>query len=169
VPAAAPTPAVGRLPDRIRPEAAFVTLSMMKAVVQSGTGQGAKVLDRPVAAKTGTAQEHRDAWFVGMTPDLVAGVWVGFDGHEPLGAHATGAGAALPGWIGFMQAAVGGRPATDFTAPPGVEMVRIDPRTGLLATGATDGVLLPFMPGTAPARTAPEPSAAPQNFFQDDR
>ncbi|MGA8891822.1 MAG: PBP1A family penicillin-binding protein [Anaeromyxobacteraceae bacterium] len=168
VPAAAPTPAVGRLPDRIRPEAAFVTLSMMKAVVQSGTGQGAKVLDRPVAAKTGTAQEHRDAWFVGMTPDLVAGVWVGFDGHEPLGAHATGAGAALPGWIGFMQAAVGGRPATDFTAPPGVEMVRIDPRTGLLATGATGGVLLPFMPGTAPARTAPEPSAAPQNFFQDD-
>jgi penicillin-binding protein 1A len=168
VPAAAPTPAVGRLPDRIRPEAAFVTLAMMKEVVQRGTGQGAKVLDRPVAAKTGTAQEHRDAWFVGMTPDLVAGVWVGFDGHEPLGAHATGAGAALPGWIGFMQAAVGGKPAIDFTVPPGVEMVRIDPGTGLLATGATDGVLVPFMPGTAPSRTVPEPSSTPQNFFQDD-
>jgi penicillin-binding protein 1A len=122
-----------------------------------------------VAAKTGTAQEHRDAWFVGMTPDLVAGVWVGFDSHDPLGPHATGAGAALPGWIAFMQAAVGARPPTDFAPPPTVEMVRIDPGTGMLASGPTDGVLLPFLPGTAPTRTAPDPSAAPQNFFQDDR
>jgi penicillin-binding protein 1A len=161
-------PAVGRLEGRIRPEAAYVTVSMMKEVVQSGTGQGAKALDRPVAAKTGTAQEHRDAWFVGFTPELVAGVWVGFDNHDPLGPHATGAGAALPGWLGFMQAAVGMRPPTDFPAPPAVEMVRIDPRTGMLASGAAEGVLLPFLPGTAPARTAPDPSAAPQNFFQDD-
>jgi penicillin-binding protein 1A len=168
-PPAPAAPSVGRLADRIRPEAAFVTVSMMKDVVQRGTGQGAKVLDRPVAAKTGTAQEHRDAWFVGMTPDLVAGVWVGFDSHDPLGPHATGAGAALPGWIAFMQAAVGARPPTDFTAPPTVEMVRIDPGTGMLASGLTDGVLLPFLPGTAPTRTAPDPSAAPQNFFQDDR
>jgi penicillin-binding protein 1A len=160
---------VGRLEGRVRPEAAFVTVAMMKDVVQFGTGQGAKALDRPVAAKTGTAQEHRDAWFVGMTPDLVAGVWVGFDGHEPLGPHATGAGAALPGWLGFMQAAVGMRPPTDFVAPPTVEMARIDPRTGMLASGPTEGVLLPFLPGTAPRRTAPDPSAAPQNFFQDDR
>ena len=166
---APPAPAVGRLPDRIRPEAAFVTVAMMKEVVQSGTGQGAKALDRPVAAKTGTAQEHRDAWFVGMTPDLVAGVWVGFDGHDPLGPHATGAGAALPGWLGFMQAAVGMRPPTDFAAPSTVELVRIDPRTGMLASGLTEGVLLPFLPGTAPTRTAPDPSSAPQNFFQDDR
>jgi penicillin-binding protein 1A len=67
-----------------------------------------------------------------------------------------------------MQAAVGGKPAIDFAVPPGVEMVRIDPGTGLLATGATDGVLLPFMPGTAPSRSVPEPSSTPQNFFQDD-
>ena len=156
------------LPDRIRPETAYVTVAMMKEVVQSGTGQAAKALDRPVAAKTGTAQEHRDAWFVGMTPDLVAGVWVGFDNHDPLGPHATGAGAALPGWLGFMQAAVGGKPAVDFAAPPAVEMVRIDPKTGLLAPGPGDGVLLPFVPGTAPRRTSAEPASAPQNFFQDD-
>jgi penicillin-binding protein 1A len=165
---APPPPAVGRLPDRIRPETAYVTVAMMKEVVQSGTGQAARALDRPVAAKTGTAQEHRDAWFVGMTPDLVAGVWVGFDNHDPLGPHATGAGAALPGWLGFMQAAVGGQPATDFPIPPAVEMARIDPRTGMLASGPTDGVLLPFLPGTAPRRTSPEPAAAPQNFFEDD-
>jgi penicillin-binding protein 1A len=170
--AAPPAPAVamvGRLPDRVRPEAAYVTVAMMKEVVQSGTGQAAKALDRPVAAKTGTAQEHRDAWFVGMTPELAAGVWVGFDNHDPLGPHATGAGAALPGWLGFMQAAVGGRPATDFPVPPSVEFVRIDPKTGMLAAGASDGVLLPFLPGTAPRQTSPEPSTAPQNFFQDDR
>ncbi|HQR30876.1 MAG TPA: PBP1A family penicillin-binding protein [Anaeromyxobacteraceae bacterium] len=165
-PAAQPVPpVVGRLPDRIRPEAAYVTVAMMREVVQSGTGQGAKALDRPVAAKTGTAQEHRDAWFVGMTPDLVAGVWVGFDGHDPLGPHATGAGAALPGWLGFMRAAEGGRPATDFAVPPTVELVRIDPATGMLAAGAESGVVMPFLPGTAPRRTAPEPSATPQNFF----
>ncbi len=168
-PPPAPAPTVGRLPDRVRPEAAYVTVAMMKEVVQSGTGQAAKALDRPVAAKTGTAQEHRDAWFVGMTPDLAAGVWVGFDNHDPLGPHATGAGAALPGWLGFMQAAVGMRPVTDFPVPPGVEFVRIDPKTGMLAAGGSDGVLLPFMPGTAPRQTSPEPSAAPQNFFQDDR
>ena len=168
-PAAPPAPAVGRLPDRIRPETAYVTVAMMKEVVQSGTGQAAKALDRPVAAKTGTAQEHRDAWFVGMTPDLAAGVWVGFDNHDPLGPHATGAGAALPGWLGFMQAAVGMRPPIDFAVPPAVESVRIDPKTGMLASGASEGVLLPFLPGTAPRRTSPEPSAAPQNFFQDDK
>ena len=164
-----PAPSVGRLPDRVRPEAAYVTVAMMKEVVQSGTGQAARALDRPVAAKTGTAQEHRDAWFVGMTPELAAGVWVGFDNHDPLGPHATGAGAALPGWLGFMQAAVGMRPPTDFPVPPTVEFVRIDPKTGMLAAGATDGVLLPFLPGTAPRQTSPEPTAAPQNFFQDDR
>ncbi len=103
-----------------------------------------------------------------MTPDLAAGVWVGFDNHDPLGPHATGAGAALPGWLGFMQAAVGMRPVTDFAAPPGVEFVRIDPKTGLLAAGAVEGVQLPFLPGTAPRQTSPDPSAAPQNFFQDD-
>ena len=167
-PPPAPEPMVGRLPDRVRPEAAYVTVAMMKEVVENGTGQEAKALGRPVAAKTGTAQEHRDAWFVGMTPELVAGVWVGFDNHDPLGPHATGAGAALPGWLGFMQAAVGLRPITDFAAPPAVEFVRIDPLTGMLAAGAAEGVLLPFLPGTAPRQTSPEPSTAPQNFFQDD-
>ncbi|HVP68255.1 MAG TPA: PBP1A family penicillin-binding protein [Anaeromyxobacteraceae bacterium] len=172
--AAAPAsepPAEG--PPRIRPETAFVVLSMMKEVVQSGTGQAARALERPVAAKTGTAQEHRDAWFVGMTPELVAGVWVGFDSHDPLGAHATGAGAALPGWLGFMQAAVGMQPPSDFPPPAGVEVVAVDPRTGLLARPGAEGgastVSLPFVAGTAPAKTAPDPSSSPQNFFQDDR
>ena len=156
----------------IPPEVAFVVTSMMRDVVEYGTGVAARALGRPAAAKTGTAQEHRDAWFVGFTPDLVAGVWVGFDSHDPLGAHATGAGAALPAWLGFMQAAVGGKPAVDFQAPPNVEFARIDPKTGLLAREPAAGIDTPFVPfvaGTAPTRSLPEPGSAPQNFFQDDR
>jgi len=153
----------------LSPEVAYVVLSMMRDVVTYGTGKSAGALGRPAAAKTGTAQEHRDAWFVGMTPELVAGVWVGFDSHEPLGAHATGAGAALPAWLGFMQAAVGGRPPLDFPPPPGVEFVRVDPTTGLLARDqAADAPFAVFLSGTAPSREAAE-GAAPQNFFMDDR
>ncbi len=154
----------------ISPDVAYVLLSMMREVVAYGTGKAASALGRPAAAKTGTAQEHRDAWFVGMTPDLVAGVWVGFDSHDPLGAHATGAGAALPAWLGFMKAAVGARPPVDFPPPPGVEFVRVDPRTGLLvheARGA-EAPFAAFLTGTAPASDAPE-DAAPQSFFMDDR
>jgi penicillin-binding protein 1A len=153
----------------LSPEVAYVVLSMMRDVVTYGTGKSAGALGRPTAAKTGTAQEHRDAWFVGMTPELVAGVWVGFDSHEPLGAHATGAGAALPAWLGFMQAAVGGRPPLDFPPPPGVEFVRVDPTTGLLARDqAADAPFAVFLSGTAPSREAAE-GAAPQSFFMDDR
>ena len=143
----------------------------MQDVVAYGTGAQAQALGRPTAAKTGTAQEHRDAWFVGFTPDLVAGVWVGFDSHDPLGPHATGAGAALPAWLGFMQVAVGGRPAVDFAIPPGIELARVNPETGLLAQEGKEvrAMLVPFLTGTAPKQSAPEVGSAPQNFFQDDR
>ncbi len=152
----------------ISPDVAYVVLSMMRDVVAYGTGKAASALQRPTAAKTGTAQEHRDAWFVGMTPDLAAGVWVGFDSHDPLGAHGTGAGSALPAWLGFMKAAVGGRPPVDFPPPPGVEFVRIDPRTGLLAHGDDQAPFAAFLSGTAPSADAPD-GVAPQSFFMDDR
>jgi len=83
----------------------------------------------------------------------------------------AGAGAALPAWLGFMQAAVGGRPAVDFAVPPGVELARVDPETGMLAAdGKTSRALLvPFLSGTAPTASSPGSGSAPQNFFQDDR
>ncbi len=154
-----------------RPDVAFVLESMMRGVVDYGTGAAAKALGRPPAAKTGTAQEHRDAWFVGFTPDLVAGVWVGFDDHSPLGPRETGAGAALPAWLSFMQAAVGARAASEFQPPEGVELARIDPVTGKLApTRQADAPLVPFLAGTAPTQTSSDhPGSAPQNFFMDDR
>lgn len=158
-------------PSGTRPDVAFVLASMMREVVESGTGVAAKALARPVAAKTGTAQEHRDAWFVGFTPDLVAGVWVGFDDHSPLGSRETGAGAALPPWLSFMQAALGARPPIDFQAVPGAELVRIDRATGFLAPdGAADAPFVPFLAGTAPTEAASSHvGSAPQNFFMDDR
>ncbi len=172
----APAPAAPAEPFVIpasgtRPDVAHVLTSMMRQVIESGTGAGARALGRPAAAKTGTAQDHRDAWFVGFTPDLVAGVWVGFDDHSPLGPRETGAGAALPAWLAFMRSALASRPVADFPPVPGVELVRIDPLSGLLAAPEDqDAPILPFLAGTAPAEAAStHPGAAPQNFFMDDR
>lgn len=160
-------PAAFILPETgTRPDVAYVLTSMLRQVVESGTGGAARALGRPTAAKTGTAQEHRDAWFVGFTPELAAGVWIGFDDHSPLGPHETGAGAALPPWLSFMQAALGARPAADFTAVPGVELARIDPGTGSLASDA-QAPFAAFLAGTAPTETS-RAGSAPQNFFMDD-
>jgi penicillin-binding protein 1A len=171
-PAAAALAAEFAIPaEGTRPDVAFVLASMMRGVVENGTGVAAKALARPIAAKTGTAQEHRDAWFVGFTPELVAGVWVGFDDHSPLGPRETGAGAALPPWLSFMQAALGARPAVDFGMVPGIDLARVDPATGLLAReGQVDAPFVPFLAGTAPTQAASShPGSAPQNFFMDDR
>jgi penicillin-binding protein 1A len=168
--AEAPAPAFTIPEAGTREDVAYVLTSMMRGVVESGTGAGAKALGRPTAAKTGTAQEHRDAWFVGFTPELVAGVWIGFDDHAPMGPRETGGGAALPPWLSFMQAALGNRPPVDFPPAPGVELARVDPATGLLANGREDAPYLAFLAGTAPVEEADGGGAsAPQNFFMDDR
>jgi penicillin-binding protein 1A len=159
------------LPDTgTRPDVAYVLTSLLRQVIQTGTGAAAKALDRPAAGKTGTTQDHRDAWFVGFTPDLVAGVWVGFDDHAPLGPRETGAVAALPTWLSFMQAALGGRPVVDFDLVPGVEQVRVDTASGKLAgPNSPDAPFMPFLAGTAPTEDGSrEGGAAPQNFFMDD-
>jgi penicillin-binding protein 1A len=160
--------------DGTRSDVAFVLQSMMRDVIESGTGIAAKALGRPAAAKTGTAQDHRDAWFVGFTPELVAGVWIGFDDHEPLGPRETGAGAALPAWLSFMQAALGGRPQSEFVPPTGVEQAQIDLVSGLLAArrGAAGSPppTMVFLSGTAPRESAGDrPGAAPSSFFFDEK
>ena len=154
----------------LEPEVAFVLSTMMRDVVEYGTGAAAKSLGRPLAGKTGTAQEHRDAWFVGFAPDLVAGVWVGFDSHEPLGSRETGAGAALPGWTAFMREALARRPAVDFLPPRNVEFARIDAKTGLVAADprSLDAPVVAFVSGTVPSQSAGELST-PQSFFMDDQ
>jgi penicillin-binding protein 1A len=159
-----PLPATGT-----RPDVSYVLTSMLRQVIESGTGAAARSLQRPAAGKTGTTQDHRDAWFVGFTPELVAGVWVGFDDHSPLGPRETGAVAALPAWISFMQAALGGRGASPFDLVPGVEQVRIDAASGKLAgPDKPDAPFMPFLSGTAPTEVGGHEAAPPQNFFMDD-
>jgi penicillin-binding protein 1A len=99
----------------ISPEVAHTMTAMLEEVVQFGTGMAAKALKRPAAGKTGTTQDYTDAWFVGFTPQLTSGVWVGFDDKQiSLGKKETGARAALPIWLQFMQNGLAGTPVLDF-------------------------------------------------------
>jgi membrane carboxypeptidase/penicillin-binding protein len=131
---------------------------MMRSVLDEGTAASARGLGftAPAAGKTGTTNDYRDAWFAGFTPDLLCVVWVGFDDNTPVGLSGTKA--ALPIWVDFMKAALGGGPPTPFPPPPeGIVFVDIDRDTGLLATPACPRVRSePFIAGTEPR----EPCAA---------
>jgi penicillin-binding protein 1A len=136
-------------------EEAYLTTSLMKSVVERGTGQRARSLGRPVAGKTGTTNQAKDTWFVGYSTELVAGVWVGYDDPLPLGWGESGALTALPAWVSFMKAAHEGHPSTDFPRPSGIVVVSVDPASGLLAyPGQTDALEEEFLEGTAPAEAA---------------
>jgi penicillin-binding protein 1A len=146
------------LQQSIKPETAYVAVSMLKSVVEMGTARAAAPkLRRPAAGKTGTTDEDRDAWFVGFTPGLLAGVWVGFDERRMLGRGEEGARTALPIWIEFMTKALAGTPVSDFAQPPGVVVARIDPATGLLPAPGTEGIEEVFLDGTAPTESAAAP------------
>ncbi len=133
------------------PRVAYVMTHLMKEVVNYGTGHDAKQLGRVVAGKTGTTNDSVDAWFVGFTPQIVAGAWIGFDGQKSLGSHETGAKAALPVWLEFMKEAVKDFPNTDFDIPQGVVFATVDPNTGRLApANAPYAVREAFIEGTEP-------------------
>ena len=138
----------------MNPATAYVMTDMMRSVVETGTARRAKELGRPCAGKTGTTNESRDAWFIGFTPDLLVGVWVGFDDDRSLGQF-TGGRAAVPIWTAFMQRALEDGPARDFTKPDDVTLVRVDTATGLLAVQGRASRIEPFIAGTEPKRSAP--------------
>lgn len=150
-----PLPAVPPRRRVMSAEEAYLITSMMKGVVENGTGQRAKVLGRPLAGKTGTTNQAKDAWFVGYSTELVAGTWVGYDEPLGLGWGESGAVTALPIWVSFMKAAHTGRPSTDFPRPSGIVTATIDPATGLLAyPGQTDAIEEEFLDGTVPSTVA---------------
>jgi penicillin-binding protein 1B len=139
----------------IRPAVAYMITGALKAVLRYGTGAsaGRLGLDFPAAGKTGTTQDYKDAYFIGYTPAIVCGVWVGFDQPESLGL--TGAQAALPAWVQFMQDAAPADPE-DFPEPSGITMATVDPESGGLATPACPKQIpLPFLIGTAPTQMCP--------------
>lgn len=142
----------------MNPATAYVVTDMMRGVVESGTATQAKKLGRPAAGKTGTTNDSMDAWFVGFTPDLVVGVWVGFDAKRTLGSY-TGGRAATPIWTEFMEKALGDQPVREFEKPDDVTLVRIDAATGLLATGGRASRMEAFVAGTEPKQAAPDPDA----------
>ena len=115
------------------PLSAYQVVSMLEGVVQRGTGTIVRSVGKPIAGKTGTTNDSFDAWFVGFTPDLVAGVWVGFDQPRTLGPTEQGATAAAPIFRDFMADALEGKPAMPFRIPQGIRLVRINEETGELA------------------------------------
>ncbi len=161
-------PLPGRAPPRVamQPAEAWLVTSAMTSVIDRGTARGIRRdFNRPAAGKTGTTDRARDAWFVGYTADMVAGVWVGFDDRQPLGNAEEGARAAVPIWTRFMQAYVQARhpAAIEFARPDGVVAVRIDPATGMLpAVGLptpASSMEEYFLAGTEPHEAAPVDAA----------
>jgi penicillin-binding protein 1A len=132
-------------------EGAAIVTDMLEDVVLEGTGRKALALPGPVAGKTGTTNDYNDALFVGFSPSVVTGVWVGCDSGGTLGDKETGARAALPIWIQFMQAALNGVSQGYFDLPDNVVKVRIDPQSGALATnGSSNAIAALFKKGTEP-------------------
>ncbi len=159
-------PALDEPSDVMTPAEAYVLTSMLTSVVDHGTAQRAQALRRALAGKTCTSNDARDAWFVGYSPDIVAGVWVGFDDRRPLGNRESGARSALPIWIDVMRAALANRSPAGFPVPSGIVTARIDPATGLLAyPNQADAIDEVFLEGTAPTETAPEPGVVDPGSF----
>ena len=121
-----------RSTKRISSIDAYLTTYLMQEAVRSwyGTGHGAARLGPGVAGKTGSTNENRDAWFIGYTPEIVTGVWVGHDDRSPMAKNRTGAGAALPIWTAFMEQALDGKKPRDFSIPDGLRFAGVSPETG---------------------------------------
>ena len=149
------------------PDSAYQVVSMMEGVVARGTGQRAQIDGRPIAGKTGTSNDAKDVWFVGFAPDLVVGVFIGYDNPASLGDHAAGGIIAAPIFADFMEKALKNSPAVPFRTPPGVRLVRVDATTGRPARSNNPRVILEaFKPGTAPPTAA---DAARQAASQEKR
>ena len=133
------------------PYTAYQITSMMEGVVERGTGKKVKIVGKPVAGKTGTSNDERDAWFIGYTPDLVVGVYVGYDNPKPMGKGRTGGELAAPIVADFMRLALRDKAATPFRVPRAIELMPIDAKTGKRAIFGKEGVILEaFKPGDEP-------------------
>jgi len=166
----------------LTPQQAYLMTHLLEGVVEHGTGKGVRVrgLTRPVAGKTGTTSNYKDAWFAGFTPDLLALVWVGYDEGEPvppeeyampsnpdLGPRLTGAQAALPIWTDFMKGATAGYPASRFEPPPGIVFESIDSKTGLISDGSCPGgIEEAFLDGTEPDRHCGDSEGVPNKIYR---
>jgi penicillin-binding protein 1A len=156
----------------ITKETAYLITNMLEDVVQKGTGQAAKALGRPIAGKTGTTNDYLNAWFIGGAPNLVTGVYVGFDDRRSLGPSETGARAALPIWMAFMKEALKQLPVIPFKIPDGVTFVKVDSATGLLESEqegeGQQGTVELFSKGSEPTQAA-QRRLDPTDFYKMDQ
>ncbi len=134
--------------EAVAPETAYVITHMLRGVVERGTGQAAKALGRPIAAKTGTTNDYANAWFIGFTPRLATGVWVGYDRPRSLGRDETGSRVAVPIWVAYMGRILGDSPKDDFPVPDRVVMLLVDEDP---ADECVRPVPMAFVKGTEPA------------------
>jgi len=148
-------PVVEEQEQVLDPKVAFLVTTLLRSVVQYGTAQPIQALGRPVAGKTGTTNDFKDAWFLGFTPQIISGVWVGFDEDRPIGRNETGTRTAAPIWLSYSQEAVKEMPVLDFDIPEGIIQVKVDSQTGDVPTTSTVKVVTEyFIDGNAPGQTA---------------
>jgi penicillin-binding protein 1A len=137
----------------------------MQDVVISGTGTRVKSIGRPVAAKTGTTNDTRDAWFIGATPSLITGVWVGFDQEASLGNQEVGGKAAAPIWLYFMEKFLQNTPVESFPTPEGIVFVKINPKTGRPANGS-ETISEAFLANAQPSEKPNDSTEEKEDLFR---
>jgi penicillin-binding protein 1A len=135
----------------IDPMTAYQITSLMEGVVQRGTATVVKEVGKPIAGKTGTTNDEKDVWFIGFSPDIVCGVYMGYDKPRHIGRLATGGHLAAPVVKDFLKLALADKPPIPFRVPPGIKLIRVNAKTGMRAApGDTNVILEAFKPGTAP-------------------
>jgi penicillin-binding protein 1A len=145
---------VDRREQVIDPMTAYQITSMMEGVVQRGTATVVREVGKPIAGKTGTTNEEKDVWFIGYSPDIVCGVYMGYDKPKHIARLATGGHLAAPVVKDFLKVALADKPPIPFSVPPGIKLIRVDPKTGMRAgPGDTKVILEAFKPGTGPPDT----------------
>jgi penicillin-binding protein 1A len=150
---------VDRREQVLDPMTAYQITSMMEGVVQRGTAAGAgfqREIGKPIAGKTGTTNDEKDVWFVGFSPDIAVGVYLGYDKPRHIARGASGGHTAAPIVKDFMKLALADKPGVPFRVPAGLKLIRIDPKSGTrIAAGSSGGILEAFKPGTAPPDSYP--------------
>jgi penicillin-binding protein 1A len=151
----------------IDPRIAFMTNYVMQDVVESGTGRRVKSIGRPVAGKTGTTNDIRDAWFIGFTPSIITGVWVGFDQEISLGKKEVGGRAAAPMWLYFMEKFMHNKPVEAFPVPEGIVFVKVDAKTGTPVKEADKGTIYEcFLDNAQPSEKSEEITEEKEDLFR---
>jgi penicillin-binding protein 1A len=152
----------------ITPGTAHIITSLMQSVIQNGTATKVRALKRPVAGKTGTTNNYVDAWFMGYTPELVTGVWVGKDKDEPLGRNETGSRAAIPIWLQFMQEALANQPKINFPVPTDIQFLKVQSESGEPAKfGDTDSKFELFSQDFLPEKEQPFAQQHEEEIYQN--